>query len=287
MNVTDCKGTIYVAHHRLFWSYKSSLFQPVHAGRKTATLINPLEIQPNFTPPDPSMPSDIGHDIPASLYYECMKVNDMPGDDTGDHISEKNSTYSEMTVIYWAWKNRPREDFIGFYHYRRYFDTLLSRKVKKNYYISEIELLGKKISPTQFISEQNICNLMRKYDVLLPYKYFWSGESLAEKYKKHFPFFDIVMKALLEEHPKQSDVIYRTFHVVRGGYMQNRFIMREHVFQEYANFVFPILFKIEKIMPRTERIFGYISEFLLNLFLEMKKEKLKIKELPSILIKDL
>ena len=42
-------------------------------------------------------------------------------DDEGDNISDLNPMYCELTTQYWAWKNVDAE-YIGFCHYRRYFD---------------------------------------------------------------------------------------------------------------------------------------------------------------------
>ena len=42
------------------------------------------------------------------------------GDDTGENISDKNKYYSELTGIYWVWKNT-RQNITGTCHYRRYF----------------------------------------------------------------------------------------------------------------------------------------------------------------------
>ena len=45
--------------------------------------------------------------------------SDIPGieyrDNIGNNISEKNSTYCELTAQYWAWKNDTDSDYIGDY----------------------------------------------------------------------------------------------------------------------------------------------------------------------------
>lgn len=43
----------------------------------------------------------------------------MRQDNEGEHISEKNAQYCELTAQYWAWKNTDCE-YYGFFHYRRY-----------------------------------------------------------------------------------------------------------------------------------------------------------------------
>ena len=42
-------------------------------------------------------------------------------DDVGDHISELNPYYAELTGLYWLWRNYHAPDIVGICHYRRYF----------------------------------------------------------------------------------------------------------------------------------------------------------------------
>jgi len=42
------------------------------------------------------------------------------GDNTGENISDMNCYYSELTGVYWIWKNYHESDYVGVCHYRRY-----------------------------------------------------------------------------------------------------------------------------------------------------------------------
>ena len=71
-------------------------------------------------------PCEVPHDgvhVPVQVGRSVSDYSlDMIGDDTGDNISDKNRTYCEMTAQYWAWKNVKDVDYIGFCHYRRFFN---------------------------------------------------------------------------------------------------------------------------------------------------------------------
>ena len=70
---------------------------------------------------DMYLPIQVGAEGKEDIGYER--------DDKGDNISSKNSTYSELTGMYYGWKNIDTE-YIGLVHYRRYFATLERRRSK-------------------------------------------------------------------------------------------------------------------------------------------------------------
>ena len=77
---------IFIACHKPTYVPENSLFYPVQVG---AALTNKR--------------------------FEHMAYRD----NEGEHISEKNPDYCELTAQYWAWKNIDC-DYYGFFHYRRY-----------------------------------------------------------------------------------------------------------------------------------------------------------------------
>ena len=57
-------------------------------------------------------PLQVGREEKEDLGYLC--------DNTGDNISAENCYYSELTGLYWIWKNVD-DAYKGLVHYRRYF----------------------------------------------------------------------------------------------------------------------------------------------------------------------
>lgn len=69
----------------------------------------------------------------------------------------------------------------------------------------------------------------------------------------------------------------------------NMFICGKELFDEYSKWLFDILFEVEKRVtistdPIQARIFGYMSERLLNVFVH--HNRLRVKYLPVILVSD-
>ena len=70
--------------------------------------------RPFHVPSDPMyQPLQVGRATHEDLGY--------PGDDTGDNISALNCFYSELTGVYWIWKNVHDAEYVGLCHYRRFF----------------------------------------------------------------------------------------------------------------------------------------------------------------------
>jgi len=42
----------------------------------------------------------------------------------GDTIAQRNASLGELTAHYWVWKNLAPTEFVGFCHYRRYFNLM-------------------------------------------------------------------------------------------------------------------------------------------------------------------
>lgn len=203
------------------------------------------------------VPIHVGRAI--SKYKEEMA--DMIGDDIGDNISEKNSSYSEMTAHYWIWKNVQDVEYVGLCHYRRLFGV--------------------------DITESNIDRIMGNNDVIMVFPAyqidsvyscfvkFIGGENMAitaQVVKKLCPEYYDTLIAL------GNDVMFHPF---------NMFICKKELHSRYAEWMFPILFECEKyIKPspysNANRVIGYIAEMITQLF--FIHNHLKIKSVPYIAI---
>lgn len=185
-------------------------------------------------------------------------------DDEGKNISEKNPNYNELTAIYWAWKNLKDVDAIGLVHYRRFFFD------KKPYTLDNV------------ISLEKAHQLLEKYDVLLPkkrnyyietnyshYIHAHHKEPLVETRKIIENFYPAYLKAFDEVMNK------------RKAHMFNMFIMKKDAFNLYCAFTFDVLEKLEDRIDISDysvqeaRVFGYISELLMDVWLYTTKESYK------------
>ena len=184
-------------------------------------------------------------------------------DNTGDNISAKNLNYSELTGLYWAWKNL-KADYIGIVHYRRYF----TRK----------EVHDIALKKTQILCTEEWESLLSKNSVVVADKRKYYIETNRSHYNHAHPSIglDETEKIIQEKYPDYSEsfstVMNRTW-----AHMFNMFVMRQDLFQEYCQWLFTILFELEKRLDISafdaynKRVFGFVSERLLDVWLEGKQ----------------
>lgn len=186
-------------------------------------------------------------------------------DDTGDNISQKNPLYCELTGLYWAWKNI-HSDYLGLSHYRRYFASGTRRP----------------------LSADECTALVGKYDIILPRKSKYYIETIYSHYANTFSAHHLnVARTVIEElYPAYLEAYDRVMKR-RSGHMYNMFIMRRDLADGYCEWLFHILFELEKridisnMTPFEARYIGRVSERLLNVWIERHRhcERLKTREL--------
>lgn len=198
------------------------------------------------------VPLHVGRALADDLGYQ--------GDDTGDSISKWNNYYGELTGVYWAWKNEKDADIIGICHYRRFFlngqGQLLGKtdyeKILKDY---DIMVSNEAQADTNYLDyfgeAHNVQDLLTV------------GEVIKEKYPEYAPYFQSAMEGA-------------TY------YYGNLMVTSRKLFQDYAAWLFDILFEVEKRINvesydlYNQRVFGFLSEQMLKIWAE--KNGLKIYE---------
>ena len=172
------------------------------------------------------------------------EMSDMIGDDTGDNISDKNGAYSELTAQYWAWKNVKDVEYIGFCHYRRYFNIDINEdNIGKLLDNNDVILLGCKSIDAV---ENNMIHYMSIEDVTI---------------------FMMVLRRLYPEY-EQSLIDYLWNNEIHN---KNMLVCRKDIFDGYAEWLFSILSECEKYIrtspySRGKRLFGYLGEFFMAVY---------------------
>ena len=191
------------------------------------------------------------------------------GDDTGDNISSRNPHYCELTALYWAWKNLDA-DFLGLVHYRRHF-------------------AGKRFGdPRRRIAAgADLAGKLSRAPLLLPTprRYFIETNRSHYIHAHHAEDLDTVRAVIAEIFP---DFLADFDRVMRrtGGHRFNMFVMRRDLLDAYCSWLFTILFAVEKRLdishydPYSARVFGFLGERLLDVWLE--HEKILFLEVPTV-----
>lgn len=200
--------------------------------------------------------------IQAGAESAPMRIADL-SDHMGEHISEKNGNYCELTVLYWIWKNKLSADglmeanagqYYGLCQYRRMFE----------------------------LEDDDLLRLMdNEVDAVLPYPMPYEPDIHAhhERYIKEKDW-EALLQALGELQPEYA----QEFSGILGQrylYNYNVILARKDVLREYCEWLFPILARIEEISvpkgnARHDRYIGYMGETLETLYFMKNAERLNI-----------
>ncbi len=180
-------------------------------------------------------------------------------DNTGENISSKNRNYSELTALYWLWKNRLQGEgggqiYYGLMQYRRRLQ------------VSKDDL---------FRLEAN------EVDVVLPYPMIYEPD-ISVHPKRYLK--DVDWQALLTALRELCPAYAEAFPKVLSQpyfYNYNVILARKPVLAAYCQWLFPVLERVEELsVPkgkgRADRYIGYMGEVLETLYFMYHKDDLHI-----------
>ena len=207
-------------------------------------------------------------------------------DASGEHISQLNPYYCELTVYYWAWKNCQSE-YVGFYHYRRYLSYCISEANSQNCAVqveNMPEILDYLKSDAQV---ERLRALLLLSDMVIPKK-----ETLAPcvtaqylQYMEPAPW-----KAFLAcLKIKYGHILDPELYFNSNAYLPiwNILVTRRELFNEYCQDLFQIIHTVfEQIEAPYDtynnRYPGFLAERFLGYWIAMRR--LRTSEVPMMFL---
>ena len=208
----------------------------------------------NYSLPDWVTPVQAG----AALCEE--RVADVLDCD-GENISDRNGNYSELTVLYWIWKNGfsdegkyGKKSYYGLSHYRRLLE----------------------------LSEDDILRLEdNDVDVVLPYPMPYEP-NIGEHHKRYLAEIDwqVLLIALEELQPEYAKA-FPSILQQQYFYNYNIILAKKEILDDYCAWLFPILERVEQLSEpkgweRKDRYIGYMGETLETLYFMYNRNQLEI-----------
>lgn len=213
--------------------------------------------------------------FPKNSLYEPLQVGDredigIKRDNTGENITDRNKNYCELTGLYWMWKNDCNYDYIGLDHYRRHFCMNPLHLDKQNSVLTKAQV-------SSLLDGRIILPKKRHYYIETVYSQYIHAHNRQD--------LDITREIISKYHRDYLDAFDR--HMRRRSlHLFNIFIMPKDIFVDYCEWLFDILFRLEDELDITsyslnnQRVFGYVAERLLDVYVETNN--LKYKELPYV-----
>lgn len=224
---------VLIAAHKPYWVPSDGLYLPVQAGAASA-------------------------DSRIAQYVH---------DDEGDSISGLNGRYSELTVLWWGWRNL-EEDALGLVHYRRHFAGGGERGT---------------------LTGDEARELMLKVPVVVARRRNYVIETIASHYAHtHDPrHLQALREGVRSVTPAMLDVFDGQMQA-RSAHMFNMLLMRREVLDPYCTWLFDVLGQTERhidfagMTAFQQRCVGRLGELLLDVWLaahDVPYAELRVREL--------
>jgi hypothetical protein len=201
----------------------------------------------------------------------------MQGDNTGDNISDRNEMFGEFTAWYWIWKNiktiYPNIEYIGLAHYRRF-------------------LALSEPCPEWFLLARNTIPKMKNYDDLAIKKLKYNDIILPKTYSLNCTIKEqclattcsesiwlCMKKVVCELYPEYEEEFVYFLENNDAAFFLDIFISRYELFDKYFEWLFPLLFEIEKKIGISngtlyeKRVLAYLTERLFIFYVYHHKLK--------------
>lgn len=240
--------------------------------------------------PVPQHPFFFPIQVGAALTEE--RFPGMIPDHTGDHISDSNRSYCELTALYWAWKNDTAE-WQGLFHYRRYLDFRCLYDVNANirpYWIAN-RPTASVLQKAGYEPLEAFLKRLCSYEAVVPLPE-EMGRTAEEQYvcAPHHHVRDLrLMEKLLRQGDPRDRQAAETYFQSTKLYFGNLFLMRRSLLERYCAWMFPLLEQYDRekdvdgYSSQALRVDGYLAERLLGVFLtRLQTEKAAVAYVPRI-----
>ena len=209
-------------------------------------------------------------------------------DQNTDNISEKNYCYCELTAQYALWKN-DNSDIKGLAHYRRFFSDVDFPTYSQYIYN---RFSGSKIRES-IINEEQIRTYLKDYDIILQWPYCPYYTSAYEDLTQFvYPTdIEVLISVIDNSFPEYKEALNETLSKTGISYL-NMFIAKKDIFNQYSEWLFKVLNEVEEKTDisnydsQHKRIYGYLSEVLLNVYVQYHKYKIKYVYMTEFLEKN-
>lgn len=203
------------------------------------------------------------------------------GDNTGDNISKENRKYSEITVLYWVWKNYEKignPEYIGFMQYRRHFllnGTNFLGLFPDNFNQIYIESIPQNYSEQIGLKKENILRILQKYDGIVACND--TKQSIRFYNENHFSqdikYYNKTLEIIDKDWPQISSAAHQYEKETYHSWSQC-FVIKKEYFFDYCAFLFDVLKKLDafckddyqNLSVEQQRILGYAAENMWGIY---------------------